>query len=44
MIRREGEMIIPKGDTVLEPGDRLTVLGRAEGISQLNMRFGGEAQ
>ncbi|MDE0898688.1 MAG: amino acid permease [Longimicrobiales bacterium] len=44
MIRREGEMIIPKGDTVLETGDRLTVLGRAEGISQLNLRFGGEAE
>ena len=42
MIRREGETIIPKGDTVLETGDRLTVLGGAEGISQLNLRFGRE--
>jgi amino acid transporter/mannitol/fructose-specific phosphotransferase system IIA component (Ntr-type) len=41
MIRRDDEMIIPKGDTVLLAGDRLTVLGKAEGILELRKRFGG---
>ena len=39
MIHRGDEMIIPKGDTVLQDGDRLTVLGRAEGILELRERY-----
>lgn len=39
MIRRDDEMVIPQGDTVLQAGDRLTVLGRPEGISQLRKRY-----
>ena len=39
MIRRADEQIIPRGDTVLLDGDRLTVIGRAEGISALRERY-----
>ena len=41
MIRRGDEMIIPKGDTALVEGDRLTVIGRSEGIQGLRERYGG---
>lgn len=40
MIRRDEEMIIPKGDTTLFDGDRLTVIGRPEGISALRETYG----
>ena len=40
MIRRGDELIIPRGDTALADGDRLTVIGRSEGISALRERFG----
>jgi len=40
MIGRDDEMIIPRGDTVLEAGDRVTVLGRPEAITELRARFG----
>lgn len=39
MIRRDDEMVIPTGDTVLVMGDRLTVLGRPEGISEMRSRY-----
>jgi basic amino acid/polyamine antiporter, APA family len=39
-IRRGEEMIIPQGGTVLQSGDRLTALGRPEGIEALRERFG----
>jgi len=40
MIRRENQMVIPAGDTELIDGDRLTVIGRPEGISALRKRYG----
>ena len=40
MIRRSGELIIPRGDTELIEGDRLTLIGRAEGIDQLRGLYG----
>ncbi len=40
MIGRDDEMIILKGDTVLEDGDRVTILGRPEAINELRARFG----
>ena len=40
MIRRGDELVIPRGDTTLLDGDRLTVLGRPEGISALRDRYG----
>lgn len=41
MIRRGGEMVVPTGGSVLEEGDRLTVLGRPEGIVVLRDRYEG---
>lgn len=35
LIRREGEMIVPSGSTVLEAGDRLTVIGEPASIDRL---------
>jgi amino acid transporter/mannitol/fructose-specific phosphotransferase system IIA component (Ntr-type) len=43
MIRRDDELVIPRGDTSLLDGDRLTVIGRPEGISALRDRYGGAA-
>lgn len=43
MIRRNDEMVIPRGGTVLEEGDRLTILGDPGGIATLHLRFGGTA-
>jgi len=44
MIRRGDELVIPSGDTALLDGDRLTVIGRPEGISVLRDRYGVAAQ
>lgn len=40
MIRRAGELIIPSGTTELVPGDRLTLIGRPEGIATLREVYG----
>ena len=40
MIRRGDKSVIPRGDTVLLDGDRLTVIGQPEGISALRERYG----
>ena len=39
LIRRKGETIIPRGQTVLEEGDRLTIIGDAHGIEELNNEY-----
>ncbi len=39
-IRRDGRTLIPKGDTVLEMGDRLVVIGEPAAIDALYERFG----
>jgi len=39
LIRRKGETIIPRGNTVLLEGDRLTIIGDAFGIKQLNEEY-----
>ena len=44
MIRRGDELVIPKGGTVLLDGDRLTVIGRPEGISALREQYGVAAR
>ncbi len=43
-VRREGETIVPRGDHVLLPGDRLLVIGEPEAISVLYERFGDHAE
>jgi len=39
ILRRSGQTIIPKGNTVLEEGDRLTIIGEPKGMSELKNRF-----
>jgi amino acid transporter/mannitol/fructose-specific phosphotransferase system IIA component (Ntr-type) len=41
MVRRGGEVLIPRGRTELLEGDRLTVVGTAEAIRSLRGRFSG---
>ncbi|MCB1309349.1 MAG: amino acid permease [Leptospiraceae bacterium] len=39
MIHREGQLIIPHGQTVLESNDRLTIIGESRDIQQIKVRF-----
>lgn len=39
MLRRGDEMIIPRGDTVLKPGDKVVAMGRAGHVRKLLWRF-----
>ena len=39
LIRRRGETIVPRGLTVILEGDRLTIIGDAQGIEQLNNKY-----
>ena len=39
LIRRNGETIVPRGQTYLEEKDRLTIIGDASGIEKLNKEF-----
>lgn len=41
MLRRGGRMVIPRGNTVLQENDRLTILGNNEDLRNLEARFGG---
>jgi mannitol/fructose-specific phosphotransferase system IIA component (Ntr-type) len=43
VIRREGETIVPRGQTVVEEGDWLTVIGSGRGIRDLRRRFAGSS-
>ena len=39
LIRRRGETLVPRGGTVLEVDDRLTVLGAPEDVRALRRRY-----
>ncbi len=39
IVERAGEMIIPRGDTFLHRGDRLTIVGLPDSITELRNRF-----
>jgi len=39
VIRREGETIVPRGETVIEEGDWLTMIGSGRGIRDLRRQF-----
>ena len=41
MIHRAGDMVIPRGRTRLEEGDRLTIVGDQEAIRRLREEYGG---
>ena len=40
LIRRNGAVLIPRGDTVLREGDRLTIIGDPAAILELEERYG----
>lgn len=40
ILRRAGKTIVPKGGTVLNEGDRLTVIGDPKGMKELKERYG----
>ena len=40
LVRRGRESIVPRGRTVLEAGDRLTIIGEPQGIRELTDRYG----
>ena len=39
LIRRDGQSTVPSGSTILEPGDRITVIGDAAGIRALREQY-----
>jgi len=39
LIHRDGRIVIPRGDTLLEEGDRLTIIGEPEGIAELQQTY-----
>jgi len=39
LIHRRGQMVVPRGSTILEKGDQLTVIGDIEGIKRLTSQF-----
>ena len=43
LVRRGPEMVIPRGATVLERGDRLTIIGEPAGLDALGERFKQQA-
>ena len=44
LVRRGSEVIIPRGATVLERGDRLTIIGEPAGLHTLGKRFKKQSQ
>jgi trk system potassium uptake protein TrkA len=43
-VLREGKMIIPTGNTTLEPGDLVIVFTRMAGIKRVRKLFGSQEQ
>ena len=39
LINRDGNMIIPKGDTILDLNDRLTIIGNPKSINEIRKSF-----
>jgi hypothetical protein len=43
LVRRDGEILIPGGGTELRAGDRLSIVGEANGIQAVRTRYGSVA-
>lgn len=41
IIRRAGQTIIPKGNTILQEGDRITIIGSQKGMAEVKKRYAG---
>ena len=39
LIHRRGHMVVPRGSTILEKGDQLTIIGEEQGIQSLKSQF-----
>lgn len=39
LVHRAGDVLVPRGSTVLKAGDRLTIIGSPEGIRELERRY-----
>ncbi len=39
VLRRDGKTIIPRGNTVFQEGDRLTIIGHPYGLHQLSKQY-----
>ncbi|MBC8310307.1 MAG: amino acid permease [Phycisphaerales bacterium] len=39
LIHRRGYMVVPRGSTVLEKGDKLTIIGEEQGIQELKSQY-----
>ena len=42
LLRRNGYTLVPKGYTVFEENDRLTIIGDPKGLKEIAKRYGGE--
>ena len=40
LVRRDGEVLIPRGNTVPRLGDRLSIVGAADGIRAVRSKYG----
>jgi amino acid transporter/mannitol/fructose-specific phosphotransferase system IIA component (Ntr-type) len=40
VVRRAGEAIVPRGDTILEEGDRVTIIGSVRALEEVHRRLG----
>jgi amino acid transporter/mannitol/fructose-specific phosphotransferase system IIA component (Ntr-type) len=43
LVRRSGEILIPRGGLLFEAGDRLSIVGESEGIQAIRSRYGSVA-
>ncbi|MBT8378392.1 MAG: amino acid permease [Ignavibacteria bacterium] len=41
ILRRAGQTIVPKGNTIIEEGDRITIIGAPKGMTDFKKKFGG---
>ena len=39
LIHRRGHMVVPRGSTILEKGDQLTIIGEEQGIQSLKSQY-----
>jgi mannitol/fructose-specific phosphotransferase system IIA component (Ntr-type) len=44
MIHRDGDVVIPKGRTIVQKGDRLTIIGEAAALRKLSKTYGKSAR
>jgi amino acid transporter/mannitol/fructose-specific phosphotransferase system IIA component (Ntr-type) len=44
LIRRQGDILVPEGSTVLQEGDRITIIGQSAGIKRLRELYDVDVQ